>query len=131
MNIWNFVARYRGRIVTNPWGTYKGQCVSLVQKWIYENGWPMRSGNAIQWQYNGYGGYRWYKNYWWSVPKAGDIIVFRTGTYGHIGIVMPGANVWHVDVFNQNWPHGKCIDRAIITRFNYLRPKCLGWLRKV
>lgn len=131
MNINDFANQKRGKIVSDPWGGYIGQCVSLVKRWITANGWPMRSGNAIRWQYNGYGSYKWYKNYPWSVPQAGDIIVFQTGVYGHIGIVMPGASVWRVDVLNQNWPHGRCKDPVTVTRFNYLNPKCLGWLRKI
>lgn len=130
MTIENFVARYSGKIATDPWGTHKGECVSLVKRWISENGWPMKRGNAIMWQYNGNGDYQWFKNYLWSVPQAGDIIVFKTGLYGHLGIVMPGASVFRVNVFCQNWPGGRGTDPARVVGFNYLKPKCLGWLRR-
>jgi surface antigen len=130
MNINDFVQKYSGKIVADPWGTYKGECVSLVKMWLQENGWPMLRGNAINWQYNGGSAYRWIKNYAWTVPQPGDIAVFQVGVYGHIGIVV-SANVRTMDVFNQNWPTGNDTDPARITRFNYTSPKCLGFLRKV
>jgi surface antigen len=128
MNLNDFIKKYQGKIVSDPWGTYKGECVSLVKMWIKENGWPMKRGNAINWQYNGNGGYTWIKNYWWTIPKPGDMAVFQVGYYGHIGIVV-SANMWNMQVFNQNWPQGNDTDPAQITNFNYTKPKCIGFLR--
>lgn len=131
MTIQDFVKKYQGKIVADPWGAYKGECVSLVKMWLKENGWPILHGNAINWQYNGGNGYQWIKNYVWTVPKAGDIAVFQIGQYGHIGIVMPGSNGRSMDVFSQNWPTGNDTDPAKVTTFDYVRPKCLGFIRKV
>lgn len=125
--LWDFITKYQGKIVTDPWGGYRGECVSIVKRWISENGWPMKSGNAIQWQNNGDDFYKWIKNTTSAVPSPGDLIVFSIGTYGHIGIVA-SANAYTVDVFNQNWPHGNSTDPCVITRFNYVNPKVLGWL---
>lgn len=130
MDINTFVRENQGKIVPDPWGGYKGQCVSLVKQWIVANGWEMRKGNAINWQYNGYGQYRWIKNQVWTIPKPGDMAVFQVGSFGHIGIVV-GANVLTMDVFNQNWPSGAATDPARITRFNYRNPKCIGFLRHI
>jgi surface antigen len=130
MTLQQFINEHKGKIVSDPWGTYPGQCVSLVKLWIKENGWPMKAGNAIMWQYNGYGGYKWIPNRPWNSPKPGDIIVFRIGTNGHIGIVV-SANVRTVNVLQQNWPRGRGVDPVEIRPFNYTNPKCLGWLRKV
>lgn len=130
MNINDFVAQNQGQIISDPWGTYTGECVSLVKQWIAANGWPMLRGNAIMWQYNGKNGYRWIKNYAWTVPQPGDIAVFQVGSYGHIGIVV-SANVRTMEVFNQNWPTGHNTDPAQITTFNYTNPKCLGFVRKI
>jgi surface antigen len=125
--LWDFISKYQGKIVTDPWGGYRGECVSIVKRWISENGWPMKSGNAIQWQNNGDDFYKWIKNTTSAVPSPGDLIVFSIGTYGHIGIVA-SANAYTVDVFNQNWPHGNTTDPCVVTRFNYTSPKVEGWL---
>lgn len=126
----DFFNKYNGKEVTDPWGTYKGECVSLVKMWIKENGWPMRRGNAINWQYNGTPPYKWFVNYPWSVPQPGDMPVFKVGQYGHIGIVM-SASSRSMQVFSQNWPTGKDVDPARVATFDYVRPKCIGWLRHI
>jgi uncharacterized protein YgiM (DUF1202 family) len=41
---------------------------------------------------------------------------------------MPGATENVVYLANQNWPGGKDQNPVCITEFNYLTPKCLGWL---
>ncbi|MHB8482799.1 MAG: CHAP domain-containing protein [Nitrospiria bacterium] len=118
----------RGKIVANPEGQYKGECVSLVRDWLQFNGWPTRWGNAIDWRNNGFRPYKWFPNYWWSVPQIGDMVVFQVGTYGHIGIV-GGATANFMDVLNQNWPHGNDTDPVQVTRFDYVHPRCIGFLR--
>jgi surface antigen len=131
MDLQGFINKYTGKIVADPWGNYKGECVSLCKQWLAFNGWPMLRGNAINWQYNGDGrNYRFYRNYAWTLPKPGDIAVSQVGYYGHIGIVISG-NVQTMRVFNQNWPSGNNTDPAKITVFDYRKPKCLGFLRKI
>ena len=127
MTIFEFADKHKGQIMKDPWGTYRGECVSLVKRFIEANGWIMKRGNAIVWKDNGDDFYKWIPNTRNAVPVAGDIIVFQIGTYGHIGVVV-SANELTVDVFNQNYPKGNSTDPAQITRFNYLSPKVLGWL---
>ena len=126
----DFINLYSGKIVDDGNGGYRGECVSLCKRFLLYQGWPMLRGNAIMWQYNGGGSYKWIKNYVWTVPQAGDIAVFQVGNYGHIGIVV-SANVRTLDVFNQNWPTGNDTDPATITRYNYTSPKVLGFLRHI
>lgn len=142
-NVQDFVKQYQGKIVADPKGYYKGECVSLVKQWLAFNGWPQLLGNAIDWQKNGDGKrYVFIKNTATFVPKAGDMAIFtvpQTGIkngkkytydFGHIGIVIT-ATVKTMQVFNQNWPHGNDKDVAVITTFNYVKPKCVGFLRKI
>ena len=119
-----------GQLVDDGNGGYKGQCVSVIKRWISANGWPYKHGNAIDWQNNGDDFYHWIANSSTAVPVQGDIIVFKIGTYGHIGIV-ESANVNTVDVLNQNYPHGNLTDPVQVTRFNYTSPKVIGWLHPV
>lgn len=126
MTIYEFVSKYNGKFIDND-KVYGAQCVDVVKQWIADNGWKMKSGNAIDWQNNGDDFYKWVKNTTSAVPSPGDIIVFSVGKYGHIGLVV-SANVNTVDVFNQNWPHGNTTDPCVVTRFNYISPKVVGWL---
>lgn len=125
-----FVDKYKGQIVADTWGNYKGECVSLAKQWLAFNGWPALRGNAINWQYNGGRDYKFIRNYAWTVPKPGDLAIFDVGPYGHIGIVT-SASLRIMAVFNQNWPRGNNTDPAKITIFDYRHPKCIGFLRKI
>lgn len=122
-----FIPKYQGKQVTDPWGFYRGQCVSLVKRWIRDNKWPMRWGNAIDWTKNGYDGYRYYKNTPTFVPTPGDMAIFQTGKYGHIGVVVT-ATAKSMRVVQQNDPLKSPVT---IKTYNYLNPKCLGFLRKL
>jgi hypothetical protein len=96
---------------------------------------PMVNGNAVDY---------WYQfptnpilqqyftrivNYWWVVPKFGDIAIFagtKTNPYGHIGIVSRAANLLWMTVFEQNDPfNSPCHYKA----YNYRTPPVLGFLR--
>lgn len=128
-----FMEKYEGKLVTDQFGLYKGECVSLVKQWLRWNKWPMLWGNAIMWQYRGDGkNYRFYKNTKTFVPNPGDMAIFeiKNSVYGHIGIVISGTTK-SMKVFNQNWPKGKNTDVAQVTTFNYVDPKCIGFLRKL
>ncbi len=125
-----FDAIVRGKIVDDGQGNFKGECVSLIKRFLAFNGWPARSGNAISWQYNGFGGYKWIKNYPWVIPSVGDLVVFQVGPYGHIGII-GGANLMFMDVLSQNWPQGNDTNPVGVTRFDYVHPRAIGFLRFV
>ena len=106
------------------------QCVALVQDYQKFVKWPVRNGNAKDWVKNGNNGYVFIKMRPFFIPRPSDFAIFDIGPYGHIGIVV-SSNPLYMRVFNQNWPKGDLTNPAIVTRFNYLRPKILGFLRKV
>jgi surface antigen len=92
------------------------------------NGWPISRGNAIDWANNGDGkNYKFIKNFSTFVPKGGDFAIFQTGKYGHIGVVY-SATVKEMNVFQQNDPVGSPAKQKI---YNYIKPKCVGFLRKI
>lgn len=123
-----FVDRYLNRRVTDPWGNYLGECVSLAKRWIEFNDWPPRWGNAIMWSRGqGGNGYIVVPNKITTVPRRGDFAVFESGVYGHIGIV-ESANLFKMNVLNQNWPLKSPVH---FTTFNYRTPKCVAFLRRV
>lgn len=138
INLQNFIREWSGKLVTDPWGGYQGQCVSLAKRWCSENRWAIPRGNAIDWQkYHNWNGFIFVPNRITTIPKPGDLAIFYTPVvywqghpieYGHIGIVV-SANIFKMQVFNQNYPHGRCIDPAQLTTFDYRRPKCVGFLR--
>lgn len=122
-----FIPKYIGKRVTDPFGFFKGECVSLVKRFIKEMGWPMRRGNAIQWVNNGYDGYKYFKNTPSFIPTPGDLAIFSVGKYGHIGIVQT-ATTKSMKVVQQNDPVGSPVT---IKTYNYITPKCVGFLRKL
>jgi mannosyl-glycoprotein endo-beta-N-acetylglucosaminidase len=122
-----FIPKYIGKRVTDPLGFYRGECVSLVKRFIKEMGWPMRRGNAKDWVNNGYEGYKYFKNTPKFVPTPGDIAIFNTGKYGHIGIVLV-ATIKSMDVLQQNDPIGSPV---AIKKYNYVKPPSVGFLRKL
>jgi surface antigen len=120
-----FIYRHYGKKIEFD-GVYPYQCVDLVKFWAKELRLKIPHGNAIDYAKNADGkNYVYYVNHPWSIPRRGDIIIFKTGKFGHIGIVESG-NVWRVRVFEQNNPIGR---GCRLSNYNYLRPKCLGWLR--
>lgn len=127
MDYQTFKNKTLGKLVDDGDGNYKGECVSLVKNYIKIQGWPFKRGNAIDWQKNGDDFYKWVKNTPTGVPEQGDFIIFSVGKYGHIGIV-DSATSKEVFVLNQNWPHGNDTDPVQITRFDYIKPQCVGWL---
>ncbi len=123
-----FIAKYQGQFVRDTYGLYRGQCVSLCKQWLKFNGWQQRSGNAIDWQKNGYNGYAFYPYHTGNIPLVGDMPVFRIGKYGHIGVVQSATNKT-MRLFNQNYPHGNTTDAAQVQTFDYAH--CVGFLRKL
>lgn len=77
--------------VANPNGTYKGQCVSLIQQYLYKVlGVPYRSrGNAKDWATN-YPANIFEKLSNQVALQPGDVLVYGKsygGGYGHIGLI--------------------------------------------
>lgn len=80
-----FINDTKGKIIALPNGKQKGQCVSLVQQYLLQcYDIPIKTrGNAID-----FGDSLVKEGYARKVDKAeyGDLIVFETGEFGHIGI---------------------------------------------
>lgn len=95
-----FINKYTGVVADVPWG-FKGECVSLVQRYVNEvYGVEMKArGNAKDYGYSlvreGHGHYV-------DTPTYGDIVVWGSqlgSGYGHIGIFVENGKI-----FDQN--HG-------------------------
>lgn len=68
------------------------------------------------------------KNTPWSIPRQGDVLVFKkaiNGTAGHI-VVVDSADINTVTVISQNDPVGS---KVIMKTYSY--DYVLGWLRKI
>lgn len=81
---------------------FKGQCVSLIQQYLYQVcGIKFKArGNAKDWANNIIEG--WDKFDVSNTLKAGDILVYTTGKYGHIVIVNADLKC-----LEQNWNYNK------------------------
>jgi surface antigen len=125
MDINKFVAEWNGKY-NNEDGVYGPQCVDIVKEWEKENGWVISHGNAIDYA-KGEPGFTWTPNTSTGVPPAGALVVFQVGEYGHIAIALSGSNDKTLITFEQNDPLGSVCH---IHNYNYLNPRCLGWLHK-
>jgi len=108
-NLDAFVTKYNGKLdVTNIAGTYPGQCVSLVSRYLLED-FGITSGawgNAVDYRAGGLGGNQLQtRSFNWHTDTAfqnGDILVYGEGPNhdpginGHIGIWYNGR------IFDQN-----------------------------
>lgn len=132
MTLNDFLLKYK---VGNSYGyngTYVGQCVSLVKNYIKEvlGTSPQSIGDAK---------YYWLKrnsSYIQSIftpiantpsfiPKAGDVFVRTSGTYGHIGIVLKATTDYFYTI-EQNYNGCKVVKNIKHTdwkNINFLRPK--------
>lgn len=81
---------------------FKGECVSLIQQYLYQVcGIKFKArGNAKDWANNLIEG--WDKFDVSNTLKAGDILVYTTGKYGHIVIVNADLKC-----LEQNWNYNK------------------------
>lgn len=70
-----------------PEGSYKGECVSLIQQYLNKVfNIPFKPrGNAKDWAYIDIEGFNKFAPD--NTPKAGDILVYDWGRYGHVVIV--------------------------------------------
>ena len=101
----SFLSKYKGQSVANQQGTYAGECVSLISKYLGEvygiktGAW----GNAVDYRAGGSGGNQLkQRGFTWSTSqnfKDGDIVVwgYNMSPYGHIGIWFNGK------IYDQNW----------------------------
>ncbi len=122
IDINNFVVRWNGKVCNT--GPYPDQCVNLIKEWEKENGWPTTYGNAIDYA-KGQPGWTWVNNTPTGVPPPGSIVVFQVGQFGHVALALSGSNAHTLVSFEQNDPLGS---PCHVHNYNYLSPKCLGWL---
>jgi surface antigen len=125
MTYQEFKQKYIGQEVDDGYGNYLGECVSLVKRFILENNWPYRHGNANQWNY-GDDFYTWIPYTSGLFPIQSDFVVFNYSPNGHIGIC-ESADQSNIVLFNQNFPKGNDTNPAQINNFNYQH--VMGWLR--
>lgn len=123
MTVAQFIKKYNGKRICDANGNYCGECVSAAKKWILENHWPYRHGNAQDWNY-GDKDYTWIKNTLTNHPSTGDLIVYKYPPYGHIALVI-SANTLTVKVFQQNSPLKSPCHTSTKTYIS-----CAGWLHK-
>jgi hypothetical protein len=124
-NIWDFIYSRIGKHIEVD-GIYPNQCVDLVKDYCRRIGLPMYHGDASNYQRGFHPeAFQWINNTPWNWPQLGDIVRVRGWNYDHIGICT-AANRLTFDLFSQNFPTGNVCS---IKRFNYISPRCLGWLR--
>lgn len=126
LKIEQFVKDNTGKFLDDGNGRYKGQCVSLVKRYQRYVKWPVTNGNAID-QAKADKNYDFIQYKAFFVPRPSDIVVFRGGDYGHIGVVV-AANPLFMRVFNQNYPKGDLTNPAQTQTFFY--NKVVGFKRK-
>lgn len=113
MNLNEFVAKYEGQTVGYPDGSYVGECLSIVKRYILEcfnlNPPPSGSGSAYGYWSNFPDPlgevFKKVENTVDGVPKRGDIVIWQpwsTNQYGHIDIFLDGNEFWF-NGFDQNW----------------------------
>ncbi len=97
-----FVSDTRGKTWANAAGGFSGECVSLVSQYLWRV-YGIKSGswgNAVDYRSAGTGGNQLKaKGFAWSTNKSfknGDILVWGSAPYGHIGIYYNGQ------VYDQN-----------------------------
>lgn len=98
MTLSEFVSKYENQQLTDPFGGYKGECVSLVKRYAKE----VQGINPVDLYVQGKAKNAWllydelnWKNHYKKVttPKAGDIAVYD-GSYGDIAVVISSTRVF-------------------------------------
>ena len=127
-NLQEFINKWNGKHFDFDHG-YGPQCVDLTKKFQDYMGWPVMRGNAIQWA-GPHSGYTWVMNGLHNKPDPGDIVVFKSGLYGHIGVCTQ-ADYVNLTCFEQNNPVGAPC-RLVFHRFYGLHTSMpvLGWLKR-
>ena len=107
-------------------GGYKGECVSLVKRYIRDvlGFTPQSIGNAKEyWQKRND---NYIKTHFKPVskPKRGDVVVRTSGTYGHIGIVLAAGDTTYYTI-EQNKGGCRVVTnelRKYESDYHFLRP---------
>ncbi len=129
-----FVGATRGKTIAAPDGSYPGECVSLVKRFLKDvhgisaGAW----GNAVDYRQGGSGGNQLAaRGFVWRTDgnfQNGDILVWGSGagtSFGHIGI-------WHAGkLYDQNnYGSGRATPARTANYSPYIPPGRLGYWRK-
>ena len=107
-------------------GGYKGECVSLVKRYIRDvlGFTPQSIGNAKEYWLKRNGNYIKAHFKPVSKPKRGDLFVRTSGTYGHIGIVLSAGDTTYYTI-EQNKGGCRVVTnelRKYESDYHFLRP---------
>ena len=107
-------------------GGYKGECVSLVKRYIRDvlGFTPQSIGNAKEYWQKRNGNYIKAHFKPVSKPKRGDLFVRISGTYGHIGIVLSAGDTTYYTI-EQNKGGCRVVTnelRKYESDYHFLRP---------
>jgi len=129
MTLSQFIAKYNGKYLDYD-RAFGAQCVDLTKAYYKEVlGIAPKIGNAITYWTTIDPRFIRIKNTPTGVPRAGDVVVFGWGKYGHVCVATGNGNMWWFDAFSQNDPLGSpCRVRRYYTPTIWRAP--LGWLRK-
>lgn len=132
MTLQQFIEKYNGKYIDfdQAWGN---QCFDLFHQFVVEvlglTDPRIMAAPAAKDLYNNFNnlkGHEYFEripNTPMGVPNEGDIVIFGSGTYGHVSIFIEGdAN--NFKSFDQNYPVGS---PCHIQGHTY--SSCLGWLR--
>lgn len=108
MTIDEFVRKYDGKGIDYD-GSFGNQCVDLYRQYVKEclmfpQSPPVPGAKDI-WDTYLPDYFRRIENTPTGIPEKGDIVIFSTGTYGHVSVFVEG-NTTRFTSFDQNYPSG-------------------------
>lgn len=126
MTLDKFVITYKVGKSYDYAGGYKGECVSLVKRYIRDvlGFYPQSIGNAKEYWLKRNGSYIKAHFKPVSKPKRGDLFVRTSGTYGHIGIVFSAGDTTYYTI-EQNKGGCRVVTnevRKYESDYHFLRP---------
>lgn len=126
MTLDKFVVKYKVGKSYGFAGGYKGECVSLVKRYIRDvlGFYPQSIGNAKEYWLKRNGSYIKAHFKPVSKPKRGDLFVRTSGTYGHIGIVFSAGDTTYYTI-EQNKGGCRVVTnevRKYESDYHFLRP---------
>lgn len=126
MTLNEFIAKYDGKGIDFD-GHFGAQCVDLYRQYVKEVlGFPQSppvAGAKDIWDTYLPDYYKRVENTPYGVPEAGDIVIFSSGTYGHVSIFLEG-NTSRFTSFDQNYPSG-----TLCHKQGHTYSGVIGWLK--
>ena len=123
-----FLKKYDGKGIDFD-GQYGAQCVDLYRQYVKEVlGYPQSpavEGAKDIWDTYLPDYFKRVENTRYGVPEKGDIVIFSSGTYGHVSIFISGdANKF--ESFDQNYPKG-----SLCHKQGHTYSGVIGWLKPI